>query len=305
MSILAGFLESAVRSATPLAFAALGELVVQRSGVINLGIEGSMAVGAFAAFAVAAGTGPGIGLLAGGLAGGALALVFALFVLRFRAQQIIAGTAITMLGLGLSATLHRMQSDPTAAQAHIETIAPVGIPVLSEIPVVGAAFFSQSALTYSLYVLFPFIAYILFRTHAGIALRAVGEFPAAAQASGYRPVVVQLMAIAVGGVLSGIAGATLVVVNTGTFTDGISSGRGFIAIAIVALGRWRPAGVALGALVFGGASALQFLAQSLAWNVPYSLVLALPYVLTLLALAVFRGSRIAPASLGRTLDESG
>jgi ABC-type uncharacterized transport system permease subunit len=304
VTALDGFLESAVRSATPLAFAALGELIVQRSGVINLGIEGSIAIGAFFAFAAATAFGPSAGLLAGGAAGCLLALVFALFVLRFRAQQIIAGTAITMLGLGLSAALHRTIGAPTETQAHVSTLAPATIPILSEIPVVGAALFSQSVVTYVLYVLFPLSALLLYRTNAGIALRAVGELPGAARAGGYRPRVVQLVAISIGGFLAGIAGATLVVVNTGTFTDGISSGRGFIAIAIVALGRWKPAGVAVGALVFGATSALQFLAQSLGWNVPYSLVLALPYVLTLVALAVFRGTKSSPASLGRALGES-
>lgn len=304
MNALDGFLESAVRSATPLAFAALGELVVERSGVINLGIEGSMAIGAFAAFVVAAALGPTVGLFAGGLAGCVLALVFALFVLRFRAHQIIAGTAISLLGLGLSATLHRTMADPTAVQSQIETLAPIRIPLLSSIPVIGGALFTQSVATYLHYLLFPLCAYLLFRTNAGIALRAVGELPAAARASGYRPGTVQLSAIAIGGFLAGIAGATLVVVNTGTFTDGISSGRGFIAIAIVALGRWRPAGVAAGALVFGGASALQFLTQSLGWSVPYSLFLALPYILTLVALAILQGNRVAPASLGRALDDS-
>jgi ABC-type uncharacterized transport system permease subunit len=305
MNIIDGFLESAVRGATPLAFAALGELIAERSGVINLGIEGAIALGAFTAFVVADALGPTAGLFAGGAAGAALSLVFALFVLRFRAQQIIAGTAITMLGLGLSATLHRTLGDPSTSQAHVETLTPVALPLLSSIPFVGSAFFDQSVVTYALYLVFPLIGLAMYRSAGGLALRAVGELPAAARASGYRPEVVQLIAIVVGGGLAGVAGATLVVVNTGTFTDGISSGRGFIAIAIVALGRWRPWGVALGALVFGAASALQFLTQALGWDAPYNLVLALPYVLTLVALAVFRGTRAAPAALGRALDSSG
>jgi ABC-type uncharacterized transport system permease subunit len=304
VTALDGFLESAVRGATPLAFAALGELIAQRSGVINLGIEGCIILGAFAAFAAGVALGPSAGLVAGGLAGAMLALLFALFILRFRAQQIIAGTAITMLGLGLSATLHRIMSDPSATSAHVDTLSPLSLPLLSALPVVGPAFFAQSVATYALYLLFPLAAFALFRMHAGIALRTVGEVPAAARAAGYNPGRVQLVAVTLGGMLAGIGGATLVVVNTGTFSDGMSSGRGFIAIAIVALGRWGPLGVAIGALIFGAASALQFLAQAAGWDVPYNLVLASPYVLTLVALAVFRGTRAAPASLGRTLDVS-
>jgi ABC-type uncharacterized transport system permease subunit len=305
MTVLDGFLDSAVRSATPLAFAALGELVAQRSGIINLGVEGCIILGAFAAFAAGLAFGPAAGLAAGGIAGALLALVFAVFVLRFRAQQIIAGAAITMLGLGLAATLHRTLGDPTAPTAHVETFVPLPIPLLSSLPVIGPAFFAQTAATYAVYLLIPVVGFALYRTHAGLALRAVGELPAAAQASGYHPGRVQLIAVTVGGCLAGVGGATLVVAHTGTFSDAMSAGRGFIAIAVVALGRWHPSGVAAGALVFGAASALQFLAQAVGWNVPYNLVLASPYVLTLVALAMFRGTHAAPAWLGRDASDSG
>jgi ABC-type uncharacterized transport system permease subunit len=301
MNVADGFLESAVRSATPLAYAALGELIAQRSGVINLGIEGCIALGAFAAFVASLSIGGEAGMLAGGLAGALLALVFAVFILRFRAQQIIAGTAVTMLGLGLSASFHRS----LAGADHVTTLSPVAIPALSAIPVVGPAFFAQSPATYLLYLLFPVCAFVLYRTTAGIAVRATGELPSAVRASGYTPERVQLLSVVVGGFLAGLGGASLVVVQAGTFTDSISAGRGFIAIAIVALGRWKPFGVVVGALVFGAASALQFLAQSLGWSVPYNIVLASPYVLTLIALAIFRGAAVAPANLGKPLETSG
>jgi simple sugar transport system permease protein len=305
VNALDGFFESAVRSGTPLAFAALGELIAQRSGVINLGIEGSIIVGAFAAFVAGAAFGPFAGIVAGGIAGALLAAVFALFVLRLRAQQIIAGTAVTMLGLGLSATLHRLSADPAVAAAPVETLRVISVPGFSAVPVIGPAFFEQSAATYALYLLAPAAAFMLFRTHAGLALRAVGEMPAAARAGGYRPAAIQFAAVATGGMLAGIGGATLVVVQTGTFSDAMSAGRGFIAIAIVALGRWGPGGVMAGALVFGAASALQFLAQAMGWQVPYNLVLASPYILTLVALAFLRGARTAPAALGQPLRDSG
>jgi ABC-type uncharacterized transport system permease subunit len=305
MTSLDGFFESAVRGATPLAFAAAGELVAERSGVINLGLEGSIACGAFVAFVVAGSADPAIALLAGGAAGAALSLVFAVFVLTLRAQQIIAGTAVTMLGLGLTATLNRSIFAGTEIAAHVQTLPIVKIPLLSAIPVIGPALFAQSIATYALYALFPLLAWFFYRTTAGIAMRASGELPHAVRAGGHRPERIQLVALIVCGFLAGIGGATLVVVDTGTFSDGISAGRGFIAIAVVALGRWTPAGVAAGALLFGGASALQYLAQAVGWQIPYNLVLASPYVLTLAAMAVFRGSRVAPAHLGRATTDSG
>lgn len=305
MTGLDGFLESTVRAATPLAFAAAGELIAERSGVINLGLEGSIVSGAFAAFVVSAVAGPDVGLVAGGAAGGALALVFALFVLALRAQQIIAGTAITMLGIGVCATLHRGMTavGPTATD-HVETLAPTAVPLLSQLPVIGGALFNQAYPTYLLYAVFPLIAWVLNRSTVGLALRATGELPRSVRAAGYRPETLQLAAIVACGALAGLGGATLVVVDTGTFSDGISAGRGFVAIAIVALGRWTPRGVAAGAALFGGASAMQFVAQALGWNVPYNLVLATPYLLTIIAMAAMRGSAAAPAFLGRPVSES-
>lgn len=299
MNVAEGFLEAAVRSATPLAYAALGELIAERSGVINIGLEGSIAFGAFVALLATAAFGPATGLVAGGLAGGAVALVFATFVITLRAQQVLVGTAVSLLGLGLAATLHRISMLSSGASPHVETIPVVVIPLLSRIPVVGPALFAQPLTTYALYVLFPASLWFLYRTVGGIVLRATGENPDAALASGHSPDRVRFIAIITGGFLAGIGGATLVVAQVGTFSDGMSAGRGFVAIAIVALGRWHPGGVAVGALVFGAVSALQFLAQSLGWAIPYNLLLAFPYLLTLVAMAAFGGARVAPAALGR------
>ena len=300
--VLDGFFEATVRSATPLAFAALGELVAERSGVINIGLEGAIACGAFAAFVTTMVAGPEAGFLAGGVAGMAVTFVFAVFVIALRAQQIIAGAAVSMLGLGLSASLHRVMVASGDPSAHVATLGVVRIPGLVDLPFLGTALFAQPVTTYALYVLFPTVSWVLYRTVGGIALRAVGEHPPAAIAAGHSPRAIQFAALLVCGFFAGLAGSTLVVVHAGTFSDGMSAGRGFIAIAIVALGRWTPRGVAVGALVFGGVSALQFLAQSMDWRVPYTLILAVPYVLTLVAMAAFRGSRAVPAALGRTLE---
>ncbi|MCX5754507.1 MAG: ABC transporter permease [Gemmatimonadetes bacterium] len=301
-AVLDGFLEATVRSATPLAFAALGELVAERSGVMNIGLEGAIAAGALAAFLGAQIAGPEIGFVAGGVAGALVAAVFAFFVLALRSQQIIVGAAVSMLGIGLSASIHRAMVSAGASTAQVQTLASLPVPGLSTLPVVGDALFAQPISTYLLYFLFPLTGWVLYHTVFGVALRATGERPLAVVAAGHSAAKIQLAALIFGGVLAGLGGATLVVAQTGTFSDGMSAGRGFIAIAIVALGRWTPRGVVVGVLVFGAVSALQFLAQAMAWNVPYTLVLASPYVLTLAAMAIFRGSRTAPAALGQPLD---
>lgn len=302
--ILDGFFEATVRSATPLAFAAIGELIAERSGVMNIGLEGAIAIGALASFIVAQSAGPEAGFLAGGLAGALVALLFAVFVIALRAQQIIVGAAVSMFGLGLSASLHRAMVASAGVTNHVDTLRALPVPVLSDLPFVGHALFAQPISTYFLYLLVPAVGWVLYHTVAGIALRAVGEHPPAAVAAGHSPDRVRFVALVTGGFFAGLGGATLVVAQTGTFSDGMSAGRGFIAIAIVALGRWTPRGVTAGVLIFGAVNALQFLVQSMAWRVPYTLVLASPYVLTLVAMAAFRGSRAAPVALGQPLGSA-
>jgi len=299
MEALTAFLEATVRTATPLAFAALGETISERAGVINVGLEGVIIAGCFGAV-VGAQTGSLTAGMLGGLAAGmAAALVFALFVVGLRTDQIITGTALTLGALGLTGTLYRAVFGTTGAALTIPTMRPLPIPGLADLPVVGPAFFRQPVVTYGLYVAVVVIWWVFYRTHAGLALRAVGERPEAAEAAGIRPGRVQAIAILLAGALGGIAGASLVMAQVGTFAEGMSAGRGFIAIAIVALGRWRPVGVALAALLFGGASALQYLFQSTGTQLPYQLFLALPYVLTLVVLAAGMARAHPPAALGR------
>lgn len=296
--------EAALRAATPIGLAALGELVAERAGVLNIGIEGAMCLAAFASLVVAASAGPGGGLVAGAITGAIVTVVFALFVVRFRAQQVIAGTAISMLAVGLSAVLNRTFFAGMLETPHVVTLPAIRIPGLAALPVIGPGF-AQPLPTYILYAAAAGIAWFLYRTTGGLTLRATGEDPGVVRRVGKSPAAVQMAALVVSGILAGIGGATLVVAQAGTFTDNMSAGRGFIAIAVVALGRWTPAGVVLGALLFGLASSLQFVVQSYGLTLPYNLALAAPYALTLLALAVLRGSRAAPASLGRALDAAG
>lgn len=301
MSGVEPFLEATVRTATPLALAALGELLAERAGVINIGLEGAILAGALGGYAGAALAGTASGFALGAAAGMATALVFALFVLRFRADQIVTGTAITLLATGLTGALHRAFFEQREALG-IPTSGALRLPGLDRLPVVGAALFAQPWPTYLLYLAVPLLWWWLYRTQAGLALRAVGEEPQAARAAGIATQRVRLAAILAGGAAGGLAGATLVVAQAGTFAEGMSAGRGFIAIAVVVLGRWHPGGVALAALLFGAASALQYLFQAAGMTLPYQLFLALPYVLTLAALAAFRTRARAPASLGRIPD---
>jgi ABC-type uncharacterized transport system permease subunit len=293
------FLESGVRFATPLAYAALGELVAERAGVINIGLEGAIISGAFGALVFAGSGGVALGFAGGALAGVLIAAVFAMFVVTLRTDQIIAGTAMSMLGLGLTGTLYRTMYGTSGASLHTPTIAPEAVPGLSAIPILGPALFNQPVITYALYAIVPALAWWFYRSAAGLALRAVGEHPEAARAAGISPDRVQWAAILFGGAMGGIAGATLVLAQVGTFAEGMSAGRGFIAIAIVVLGRWTPFGVAGAALVFGTASALQTLAQTTGWAMPYQLPLAFPYILTLVLLASTRARSAAPAALGQ------
>lgn len=299
-STITAFLESGVRFATPLAYAALGELVVERAGVINIGLEGAIIAGAFGALVAASAGGTFIGFAGAALAGVFVAAIFAYFVIALRTDQILTGTAISMLGLGLTGTLYRTMYGSAGASLHTPTIAPVALPGLSAIPGIGPALFDQPVVTYALYAIVPALAWWFYRTAGGLALRAVGEHPEAARGAGISPERTQWGAVLFGGAMGGISGATLVLAQVGTFTEGMSAGRGFIAIAIVVLGRWTPVGVAGAALVFGAASALQTLAQTMGWAMPYQLPLAFPYVLTLVLLAATRGRTAAPAALGQT-----
>lgn len=294
-------LGAVVRGATPIGLAAIGELVVERSGVINIGLEGAISVGAVVATVAAAAAGPAAGLLAGAGAGLALSLVFGLFVTRLRAQQVIAGTAISMLGLGIAATMHRSLLAGTD-DVHVPTLPSFPVPGFDRLPLIGSAFFDQPVPTYVLYLIVPLVAGMLYRTVAGVALRAVGESPLAARGAGRDPQRIQIAAITFGGMLAGLAGATLVVAQAGVFADGISAGRGFIAIAVVTLGGWTVRGVVAGSLLFGAVSATQYLVQSYGSGVPYNLLLAMPYVVTLVALAALRGAQAAPAALGRAIE---
>lgn len=304
MDLTAALLESTVRAATPLALAALGEVLIERSGVINIGLEGSVLAGAFGAALVAQTLGADAGLLGGALAGSLIGAFFALFAVSLRINQVIAGTAITLLALGLTGTLARTLFGEQGIALTIPTLSQTEIPGLRSVPIIGSAIFAQPYVVYLALAGTISMHWWLNRTHAGLALRAVGESPFAAIAAGIHPVRVRWLAILVGCALAGLSGAVLVLAQAGTFVEGMSAGRGYIAIAIVALGRWQPMRVLVGSCLFGASMALQFTAQALDWRVPYQLLLATPYLVTLVVLVLSARGSMPPAALGSSRDDT-
>ena len=278
--------------------------VIEVITTLLLNFVAAMLGGALAAALGALQGGPWVGVLAAALAGAVVAGVFALVAVVAGADQIITGTALTLASFGLTGALYRQLFGAAGVGLSIPTLGVIEVPVLHAVPIMGPAFFAQPAPTYLAMIAVPVLWWVLFRTRWGLALRAVGESPVAARAAGVRVRTTRSVATIVGGALAGLGGASLVLAQVGTFAEKMTAGRGFVAIAIVVLGRWHPIGVAIAALVFGAASALQFVFQAMGLDVPYQLFLMLPYVLTLLALAGVVGRVRPPASLGRPIAQS-
>jgi simple sugar transport system permease protein len=301
--LLESFLVAGVALAIPILLAALGELLVERTGVLNIGLEGFMLGGAFAAAAAANATqSAAVGAIAGGLVGAAIALCFALAVVHFAADQIVVGAAVNLLALGTTGALYRGMYGQTGAALVLPTLPAIRIPGLADLPGVGPALFAQNVLVYLALAATAVIAFLLFRTGLGLRLRALGDHPLAVASLGISVRGHRAATIAVAGVLAGLGGASLVLATASTFVEGVTAGRGFIALAVVVFARWRPLGVLAGAALFGFASALQFQFQAADLGVPYQLFLALPYVATLAVLAISRGAAVAPRALGATYD---
>jgi len=303
-SLLTSLLQSTVTMAVPLLLAALGELLAERGGVINIGLEGLLLTGAFVAMAVTYSSGSlGLGLLAAWGAGIALAGLFAYVVVVHGGNQVVVGTALNLLAVGITGVAYRAIFGVTGAALMVSGFPKLPIPLLSALPVVGPVLFEQTALGYLAFILVPVLGVGLFRTIPGLKLRMVGENPGAAAAQGVAVRFTQVLALLGCGVLAATAGAYLSVAYSRTFVEGMSAGRGFIALAIVIFGRWSPWGILGAALLFGLATALQFHVQALGLRIPYQFLLMLPYVLTLLVLAGYGGKSRAPAALGVPLDD--
>jgi len=299
MSMLEAITLSVIAASTPLLLAAAGELMVERSGVLNLGVEGMMILGAACGFAAAWFTGSTlVGALAGTLAGATLALVFALLTLGLAVNQVATGLALTILGVGLSGLI-----GAGFVGQRIEQAPALYLPVLTELPGVGRILFGQDAFVYSSVALLIGIRRFLYRSRAGLALRAIGDNPTSAHALGYPVLRVRLLATLFGGACAGLGGAYLSLAYTPFFVPGMTAGRGWIALALVVFASWRPLRLVAGAYLFGAVSILQLHAQGHGLGIPSQLMSSLPYLATVLVLVLISRTRgtagsAAPASLG-------
>ncbi len=287
-------------AATPLLIAAMGELVVERSGVLNLGVEGMMIMGAVTGFGVALSTGsPWLGVLAAIIVGSLFSLLFAFLTLTLVTNQVATGLALTLLGLGLSG----MIGESFVGLPGVKMGA-LYIPGLTDLPFVGRMLFGQDPVFYLSILLTGGVAWFLFRTKAGLTLRSVGDNHASAHALGIRVIRIRYLAVMFGGACAGLAGAYLALVYVPQWVEGMSAGRGWIALALVVFASWRPWRALAGAYLFGAVSIGQLHAQALGWPVPSQLLSALPYLATIVVLVLIsRNKRLTmvntPASLGR------
>jgi simple sugar transport system permease protein len=293
-------LSATLRAGTPLVFAALGELVTERAGVLNLGIEGMMLTGAVVGFIVtSSGGGVMLGFVAAIAAGVVLALIFGFLTLTLRASQVPTGLALTIFGIGLSAFLGLDYRDKV-----IEGVTPLNIPGLSDLPVVGRLLFAHDPLVYLSIALFVAVSWFLYRSHAGLILRGIGESHDIAHAIGYRVIRIRYLAVAFGGAMSGLAGGYLSLAYTPMWADNMTAGRGWIALALVVFATWRPARVMLGAYLFGGVTILQLHIQGAGLAFSPQLLSTLPYLATIVVLVIISRDatkirRNAPGALGK------
>ena len=290
-NVILGILASGIRLATPYLYAAIGETFGQRSGVLNLGVEGQMLLGAFAGFYMTYHTGnPWLGLLMAILMGALMGLVMGFITVTLHAEQGISGIGIYLFGLGMSDLLFQKTI------GSVETVVgfqPIHIPVLSDLPVVGKVLFQHNILVYLAFLLVPVSWFVLNKTTLGLKIRAVGENPEAADSLGVSVKGIRYFTCILGGTLSGIAGASLSIALLNVFQQNLTSGMGFIAVALVYFGGWRPLGVMLGSLLFSMVNSLQLWVQVLNIPVPSDIAVMMPYVLTILAL-VFAVQRVRP-----------
>lgn len=293
-------LTTAIRVATPLLFGAMGELVAESSGILNLSIEGTMTLGAMAGFAAAGATDSlWLGIAGALVTGGLMGLLMAFMSATIKVDQIVAGLALNLFGIGLSFFLFRTVFSGTTS-VDIPTVgvfATPEFPVLSTIPWVGEVLFAQQWLTYIAFLSVPLVWLFLNKTRYGLELRSVGHNPSACDMRGINVQAKQYVGTVFGGMMAGLGGGFLVLSTTGLWFPELVSGRGWIALAIVIFGNWRVSWILFGALFFGFLDALQLSLQAVGVELPYQLLLALPYVLTIVALVVNRSRSRAPLSL--------
>lgn len=299
--LLQSILAATWRMATPIIYAAIGEVFTERAGVINIGLEGVMLIGAFAGFSVAFESGSLLlGLLAAVLSGAASGALFAFFTITIKANQIVVGAAFNMIGMGLTGFLYRAFYAEGRGTLGLETLQAIEIPILSQIPFVGEVLFKHNLLVYGTLLLVPLATFVLYRTSFGLSVRAVGEHPKAADTVGVNVFVMRYVSVMIGTTLAAIGGAFLVLAYADQFVEGIVSGRGFIALAVVVFAGWSPWGAFGSSLLFGAFYALQLRVQAMEGvSIPYQFLQALPYVATILvSIGMTRRKARAPKTLG-------
>jgi simple sugar transport system permease protein len=300
MSFVIGFLESAIRVSTPILLAALGAMFTARAGIINFAMEGIMIMGAF--FGVYGSNllgSPWIGALFGMIGGLAAAMVLGFSSINAKVDQVVAGTGINILFLGLTSyllnTLYGIGSQPS----QVPSFQPLAIPLFHKIPFVGRLFFTQLPLVYIAFLLVPLCWYIVNKTPYGLSLQAAGEHPHAADSLGIDVKKIRYSAIIISGLLGGLGGAFLSIGQLSVFMEKMTAGRGYMAWSVVTVGRWNPAGIMAASLIFGGAEAIQLRLQVLGIKIPHHFFLMLPYVLTMLVLTGFVGRTVSPKAMGK------
>lgn len=302
-ALLADFIGSAVRLAVPVAFAALGGVLAERSGTINIGLEGAMLSGAFGAAVGSFYTGSALGGIVGALFwAGISGFVLSLLTVRLRVNQLVAGIAVNLLCLGLTSFFARQVFGDDLGRAFVAGFEKWEVPLLSGIPLLGPIVFNQDALVYALYLLVPLSIWFLYRTGWGLNLRGTGENPKAADTAGVPVYALRTIALVGSGMLAGLGGAHMVLSQLRLFAEDMSAGKGYIALAAVILGRWNPWLAVSAALFFGLCDAAQLRLQFSNPTVPYQAFIILPYVASIIALIVFVGSSRQPESLGKAYD---
>ncbi len=297
LTSIASFIAADFRTATPLILAGMGLVFSSRAGIVNIGVEGMMLVGALAGVAGSWWFGSAwYGALFAMAMASIISLIFAYLSVTVKADQIVIGAAINILGLGLTTTFARTLFGLNTAPPAIDSFSIIAIPVLSQIPFIGQAFFRQNALVYLAIILVPIASFIMFKTDIGLKVRAVGEHPKACDTVGINVYLVRYITILVSGLFSGLAGAYVSLGLLSFFTENMVAGRGFMALAAVVFGKYSPKGILLAGLVFGAAEAIQFRLQAAGTAIPFQFLLMLPYALTIFALAGFVGKSRAPAA---------
>jgi len=303
MTVILGIISSGIRLATPYLFASIGEAFSQRSGVLNLGVEGQMILGAFAAFYVVLNTESLLlGVLAGMGVGALMGLAMGFVTVTMHAQQGISGIGFYLFGLGMSNLLFQ------TLVGTVETVRGfrrIPLPLLSDIPVIGNLFFNQNLLVYLAFLLVPVAAFVLNKTNLGLKIRAVGENPEAADTLGVSVSRVRYFTTIFGGMMSGLSGASLSIALLNVFQLGMTAGQGFIAVALVYFGAWRPWGVLAGALLFSLVNGLQLWIQVLGINIPSEFAVMMPYILTILVLAASGTKFVTPSALTKPFEREG